>query len=578
MDEAKSKGAKRNYVAHAGGIGSLPRSSDLGEALEELKPPSHLCLVYDSPEEWRATIIPFLKIGLKRSEKCFYITDAHTANEVRSYLRQEGLDVAAFEAKDQLVILHQSDVYIQEGSFDPDRMIALLIAETKKAIASGYSALRAAGEMSWVLRGYSGSEKLIEYEAKLNRNFFPNYPCVAICQYDRRKFLPETIKNVIMTHPLLVYRNHIYHNFYYIPPEEFLTQRSAKQELQYLLNNIERICESEEALRRDKQEKIAIMDSMLELVIYQDIKNRILWANRAAGKSVGLTPEQLVGRHCYEIWHQRNKPCKGCPIAKAYKTGQPQQGEIRTPDGRIWFIQGSPIRGENGNVLGAVEIVLDITKRKKMEDQLKASLKEKEVLLWEMHHRIKNNLQVVSSLLNIQAHSTKDKKTIDILSESKDRINTIALIHSQLYESKNLSEISMKSFVEKLLTQLLQSYPVKDKKITLVVHIDDYPFPVSIAVPVGLIVNELLTNTFKYAFDKRKKGKIEVVLSATKKGEINFTVSDDGVGLPRGFDINTTKTMGLSLVKILVEDQLQGTLDIINKEGTTFNIKFKIKK
>lgn len=211
-----------------------------------------------------------------------------------------------------------------------------------------------------------------------------------------------------------------------------------------------------------------------------------------------------------------------------------------------------------------------IAERKVAEDRIKASLNEKEVLMREIHHRVKNNLQVVSSMLNLQARITKDTVAIDVLSESRNRIEVMALIHSQLYESENLSEINMKKFVDKLLL----NYSVRDTKITKSVSVIDHPFPISIATPIGLIINELLSNVLKHAFDNRKEGKIEVIINKSEKNTINLTISDDGIGLPEGFDINITKTLGLRLVKILVEHQLQGILEVISKEGTTSNIEF----
>ncbi|MEA3488381.1 MAG: histidine kinase dimerization/phosphoacceptor domain -containing protein [Euryarchaeota archaeon] len=216
--------------------------------------------------------------------------------------------------------------------------------------------------------------------------------------------------------------------------------------------------------------------------------------------------------------------------------------------------------------------------RKQAEEQLKASLKEKEVLLLEIHHRVKNNLQVISSLLNLQARAAKDANTSAVLLESRDRINTMALIHTKLYESGNLSEINMKGFVDGLIRQLFMGYRVRDTKITPAVHVVDFTLPISIAVPFGLVVNELLTNAFKHAFVNRAEGKIEVSLSAPEEGAVCLTVSDDGVGLPEGFDFNTTKTLGLHLVKILVEDQLRGKLEIISEKGTTFTIAFEVEE
>ncbi|MCX7913908.1 MAG: MEDS domain-containing protein [Thermodesulfovibrionales bacterium] len=212
----------------------------LKQVLEDLKPHDHLCLIYESKDEWRAAIVPFISIGLKRGEKCLYIVDASTADEIRGYLHKEGIDVLRVEKSGQLSILHHSEAYTLDGLFDPDRMIKLLITETKKALSEGYIALRATGEMTWVLKGSPGSEKLLEYESKLNKDFFPKYPCLAICQYDRWRFEPEIIKGVLMTHPLLIKGDQIYRNFYYIPPEEYLSHKFAEKEVEHWLNNLER--------------------------------------------------------------------------------------------------------------------------------------------------------------------------------------------------------------------------------------------------------------------------------------------------------------------------------------------------
>jgi len=135
-----------------------------------------------------------------------------------------------------------------------------------------------------------------------------------------------------------------------------------------VLRNVTERKQAEEALRRTEQEKTAILDSMSELVVFQDMEHRLIWANRAAGESVDTPPAQLVGRYCYEVWHQRSEPCVGCPIAKAIETDQPQQGELTTPDGRMWSVRGYPVRDVNGDIIGIVESVLDITERKQAEE------------------------------------------------------------------------------------------------------------------------------------------------------------------------------------------------------------------
>ena len=285
---------------------------------------------------------------------------------------------------------------------------------------------------------------------------------------------------------------------------------------------------------------------------------------------VDNAPEEEVARY-YE-----DKYRKSALIESAYEAEDfyPNLGE----SGKWLFFTAAPLIGYQGKVVGAIETLQDITEHKRAEDQIKASLKEKELLLLEIHHRVKDNLQVVSSLLNMQARATKDKDKIDILTESKNRINAMALLHTQLYESENISGINMKRFVDNLLRQLLLSYPIKNKKITPVANVVDYPFPMSTAMPIGLLVNELLTNALKHAFVNREEGKIKVILTVSENGVVTLTVSDDGIGLPERVDINTSKTLGLRLVKILVEDQLRGNLEVIREGGTTFNIEFMKEK
>ena len=244
----------------------------------------------------------------------------------------------------------------------------------------------------------------------------------------------------------------------------------------------------------------------------------------------------------------------------------------------------APFWDEDYTMLGTVGCARVVTKEKEMEEarrkaeeEIKRSLREKETLLREIHHRVKNNLQVVSSLLSMQARTVKDKDTIEILSESRNRINAMSLIHSQLYESSNLSNINIKKFVDGLLSQLLQTYPVQDAKITSDIRVVDCPFPISLAVPLGLVINELLTNVLKHAFGGRREGAIKVALDVSEDGRINLRIGDDGVGLPEDFNIDVTGTLGLRLVKILVEEQLQGDLSIASDGvGTTVEMSFVV--
>ena len=152
--------------------------------IEGLKPHEHLCQIYDTPEEWGDVVSTFLITELKRGEKCAYIVDTHTVDQMRALLYERGVDVATAEASGQLAIFNETETYTRGGFFDPDQMIAFVITEAEKAAAEGYHGLRGSSEMSWVLHGHPGSNRFVEYETKLNRDLHPNYPVTGICQYE----------------------------------------------------------------------------------------------------------------------------------------------------------------------------------------------------------------------------------------------------------------------------------------------------------------------------------------------------------------------------------------------------------
>ena len=339
---------------------------------------------------------------------------------------------------------------------------------------------------------------------------------------------------------------------------------------------------TEEALRESQEKFRSLVETTSDWIWEVDQKGSYTYVSQRVNDLLGYAPEEVLGKTPFVLMPSDEAERVSGLFQDIVDSGKPYfsfENVNLHKSGRLVLLEtsGVPFFDAGGVIRGYRGIDRDITKRKRAEDQIKKSLKEKEVLLREIHHRVKNNLQVVSSLLNLQARAAKEKEVKVILSESRDRVNAMALIHSQLYESESLSEIHMKGFIDNLLVQMFQSYPISDTKITPSVHIADYPLPISLAVPVGLIVNELLANAFEHAFVNRKEGKIEVSLSRSENGVLDLTVSDDGVGLPDGFNIDASETLGLRVVKILAEGQLDGNLNIISKDGTTFKIEFKMK-
>ncbi len=205
--------------------------------------------------------------------------------------------------------------------------------------------------------------------------------------------------------------------------------------------------------------------------------------------------------------------------------------------------------------------------------RLEESVKEKEVLLKEIHHRVKNNMQVISSLLNLQSAYIKDETLREMFEEAQNRIRSMSLIHEKLYQSKELAHINFKEYIKALTTDLVRSFGANRGKIAIVINVEDISLDIDTAIPCGLIINELVSNSLKHGFPDGRKGEIVVALGRVEGG-IELRVADNGVGIPEGVEIKKTRSLGLRLVTILAEDQLQGGIELERDGGTDFRITF----
>jgi two-component sensor histidine kinase len=237
------------------------------------------------------------------------------------------------------------------------------------------------------------------------------------------------------------------------------------------------------------------------------------------------------------------------------------------------FDNGIFLPGSGGKSVRMLGTMTDITERRRTESQIAASLEEKEVLLKEIHHRVKNNLQVISSLLNLQAANVVDTKTLEQLRESQNRIRSMALIHERLYQSGNLARIDFGEYTRSLVGFLARSYSVPGVHIQ--VGVQNIELPVNAAIPCGLVINELVSNALKYAFPDERGGLVEVLLTVAPDRTAVLSVRDDGIGLPHELDHQNTTTLGLQLVNTLTK-QLNGTIGLIRDRGTTFSITFPV--
>jgi two-component sensor histidine kinase len=217
----------------------------------------------------------------------------------------------------------------------------------------------------------------------------------------------------------------------------------------------------------------------------------------------------------------------------------------------------------------------EIAHRMRAEDELKASLREKEALLQEIHHRVKNNLQVICSLLNLQSRSIEDQDTVQMFRESHDRVRSMALIHEKLYRSEDMAKVDFGDYLRNLTSHLVRSYRAESNQVRLCVTADDVPLTIEKAVPCGLITNELISNALKHAFPSGRDGEIHVTLRTEDDQRLTLSVADNGVGLPADTDFDAAETLGLQLIKVLT-NQLGGTVEVHSgrENGTRVSVTF----
>ncbi|WP_426237558.1 AAA family ATPase [Pararhizobium sp. DWP1-1-3] len=244
-------------------------------------------------------------------------------------------------------------------------------------------------------------------------------------------------------------------------------------------------------------------------------------------------------------------------------------GEVIPVHKTIFFILDS----KTGERNGIATICRDITEQKRMNGNLQASLKEKEALLKEVHHRVKNNLQLISSLLSLQAERIDDAGVSELFAESRDRVRSMALVHENLYRAGNFANISMQTHVQNLCANLMHAYSMKGQNVELVTFVDDMELDLDRAVSIGLIINELVSNSLKHGYPDGRRGRVEVQLKALEDGSSVLSVGDDGVGMPEDFDSDQADTLGLQLVHDLT-DQLHGTIEVFRQSGTIFTVTF----
>ena len=345
----------------------------LASHLQELTPGDHLCCLYRTEEEHRSLLTPFLWQGLEQNHRILYVVDSHTADQILDYLREGGLEVERYVQSDQLSICTARDSYLRGGAFDPDAMIALLKEETDRSFEQGYDALRVTGEMSWALGGHPGSDRLIEYETKLNQ-FLPGSRAIGLCQYDRCEFEPELLKDVLRTHPIAVVGTEVYDNFYYIPPGKMLGESRAEVELNRWVENLSKRKETLQRLRQSERRYRDFFRTSRDPVFITTRDGQWVDVNQAAVELFGYEDseelKQVPVRQIYADPADRKDHIQVI-MEKGFSKQYPVK--LRRNDGSTieTRITSVPVEDDHGNVIGFQGIIRDVTERRQMERELR---------------------------------------------------------------------------------------------------------------------------------------------------------------------------------------------------------------
>lgn len=342
----------------------------------------------------------------------------------------------------------------------------------------------------------------------------------------------------------------------------------------------QRVLERTAELARSEERFRLLVEGVTDYAIFMlDPDGAIVTWNSGAERIKGYRAEEIVGRH-FSCFYTAEDVASGKPrqeLQQAIRQGSfEEEGWRVRKDGSRFMAQVliTPLFDESAQLVGFSKVTRNITERKLAEAQAREALR-REMLLKEIHHRVKNNLQVISSLLFLQSTNISDPNTLESLKESQSRVKSIALIHEKLYRSEDLEKLDFAEYVRDLLADLLRTYQVQQENALLHTDIEGIRLGIDTAIPCGLIINELVTNALKHAFPLQgTRGDIWIGLRPAGPQSYVLTVRDNGMGLPADFDWRRSKSLGLKLVMDLAK-QLDGTVEVQVNSGTTFTIAFK---
>jgi len=337
---------------------------------------------------------------------------------------------------------------------------------------------------------------------------------------------------------------------------------------------------AEKELKKRERLLSLVTDNMLNVVGQIDAEGTFQYISPSIKTILGYDVEEILGENVFKFINLTH-PDDQFMVASAFREANASylpggvQHRFRRADGRYIWVEslGNPLFDKENQYKGVVFSMTDIDSLKVAEKNFRTSLEEKELLLRELHHRVKNNMQIISSLLSLQTQHIKDERDLKIFESSQNRVKTMSLIHEELYSSQDFSHINLSEYIQNLTKELLTSHIEDPGRVKLTVNVEDVRMELETAIPLGLLINEIVANSVNHAFPNEQKGKIIVELERDGNAFI-LKMSDDGIGIPEDIDFKKAETLGFQLINSLV-NQLDGQIEMHTNNGTRYTVKFK---
>lgn len=364
----------------------------------------------------------------------------------------------------------------------------------------------------------------------------------------------------------------------YTLPHSFISKPFDRHELKFAIELALTKSDLEKKLKESEKRYRLLADNSTDLISIHNTQGLVQYVSPSCELLLGYKPLEIIGKNCFHVVHPQEQKFVEESYSKLLKTNESLTIEFRImkKDGSYLWVEttSKKIVDENSELIQIIATSRDISLRKDVEEELKKSLEEKKMLIREVNHRVKNNLMVISSLLNLQARYIDNEEAKQILEDSQNRARSMALVHERLYKSSDLKNLNFGEYATSIATDLLRGHQNKNKSIKLELSLEDIPLDVNISIPLGLILNELVVNSLKHAFREDTLGTIKISLNRKEDDYIVLEVSDNGKGLPESFDINYINSLGFEIVNTLVR-QIAGELNIKSENGTHIKIEFE---